>query len=73
MQRSAIQLRGDEVREGSDRAFQMNLSIPDSPPHCDPAHEAQLRAFLFGCPLRPTPDPISHCSEHSRSVQPMRR
>ncbi len=47
MQPSAIQSRVDEVRGGTNGAFQMNLSMPDPPPHCDPVHEAQLRAFLF--------------------------
>jgi len=35
-----------EMRAGSNGAFQMNLWIPDPPPHRDPAHEARLRTFL---------------------------
>jgi len=38
----------DEMRAGSNGPFQMNLWIPDPPPHRDPAHEARLRTFLAG-------------------------
>ncbi|MBU8546113.1 MULTISPECIES: NAD(P)H-dependent flavin oxidoreductase [Roseomonadaceae] len=48
MQPSAIQAWADEVRGGTNGAFQMNLWIPDPPPCRDPAHEARLRAFLSG-------------------------
>ena len=36
------------VRGASNGAFQLNLWIPDPPPVRDPAHEAQVRAFLAG-------------------------
>jgi len=45
---SGIAAWADEVRAGSNGAFQMNLWIPDPPPHRDPAHEARLRTFLAG-------------------------
>jgi nitronate monooxygenase len=35
-----------ELRASSNGAFQLNLWIPDHPPARDPAHEAQVRAFL---------------------------
>ncbi len=35
-----------EVRAHSNGAFQLNLWVPDPPPHRDPAHEAEVRAFL---------------------------
>lgn len=35
-----------EVRGRSNGAFQMNLWVPDPAPERDPAHEAELRAFL---------------------------
>lgn len=35
-----------EVRAGTDGPFQLNLWIPDPPPHRDEAHEARVRDFL---------------------------
>lgn len=35
-----------DFRAGSDRPFQLNLWVPDAPPSRDPAHEAEVRAFL---------------------------
>ena len=42
------QIRGwaQEVRAGSNGAFQLNLWIPDPPPVRDAGHEARLREFL---------------------------
>jgi nitronate monooxygenase len=37
---------GNEVRAGTNGAFQLNLWIPDPPPKRDPAHEARVRDFL---------------------------
>jgi len=37
---------GNEVRAGTNGAFQLNLWIPDPPPRRDPAHEARVRDFL---------------------------
>src|ERR1700740_3273379 len=37
---------GNEVRAGTNGAFQVNLRIPDPPPKRDPAHEARVRDFL---------------------------
>lgn len=48
LQPAAIQARAEEVRRGTNGAFQMNLWIPDPPPRRDPAQEARLRAFLSG-------------------------
>ncbi|NKE43443.1 nitronate monooxygenase [Roseomonas frigidaquae] len=48
MQPAAIQAWAEEVRRGTNGAFQMNLWIPDPPPRRDPAQEARLRAFLSG-------------------------
>src|SRR5579862_298631 len=42
----AMQAWSAEVRGASNGAFQMNLWIPDPPPRRDPAHEAEVRAFL---------------------------
>lgn len=36
----------EEVRRGTDGPFQINLWIPDPPPHRDPEHEARVREFL---------------------------
>jgi nitronate monooxygenase len=43
------------VRGASNDRFQLNLWIPDPPPHRDPEHEARVRAFLerWGPPLPP--------------------
>jgi nitronate monooxygenase len=42
----AIGKWGDEFRARSNGGFQINLWLPDPPPHRDAAHEADLRAFL---------------------------
>ena len=42
----AMQAWSAELRATSNGAFQMNLWIPDPSPQRDPAHEAELRAFL---------------------------
>ena len=51
----ALLMRPDEiaawvatVRSGSNGAFQLNLWIPDPPPHRDPAQEERVRSFLAG-------------------------
>ena len=36
------------VRAASSDRFQLNLWIPDPPPHRDPKHESRIRAFLEG-------------------------
>jgi nitronate monooxygenase len=43
------------VRAASNDRFQLNLWIPDPPPHRDPEHEARVRAFLeaWGPPVPP--------------------
>lgn len=46
MQPKAILDWAAEVRTGSNGGFQLNLWVPDPPPRRDPAHEAQVRAFL---------------------------
>jgi nitronate monooxygenase len=38
----------EEIRAGSNGAFNINLWIPDPPPARDPAHEARVREFLSG-------------------------
>ncbi len=48
MQPEAIRAWAQEVRAGSNGAFQLNLWIPDPPPARDAAHEAEIRAFLAG-------------------------
>lgn len=46
MQPAAIKAWAEEVRTGSNGAFQLNLWIPDPPPVRDPAREAAMRTFL---------------------------
>ena len=46
MSPAQIQAWAAEVRATSNGAFQFNLWMPDPPPQRDPAHEAQVRAFL---------------------------
>jgi len=48
MQPAAITAWAQEVRAGSNGAFQLNLWIPDAAPLRDAAHEAKLRQFLAG-------------------------
>ncbi len=56
MQPSDIVAWADEVRTKGNGPYQINLWIPDPPPHRDRAHEDQVRAFLerFGPPVAPT-------------------
>lgn len=46
MQPQAIAQWTQEYRAATPRALQINLWVPDPPPHRDAAHEARLRAFL---------------------------
>jgi nitronate monooxygenase len=46
MQPAEITAWANEVRSGSNGAFQINLWIPDPPPKRDAEHEARLRDFL---------------------------
>src|SRR5215218_3819361 len=46
MQPAAIAAWAAEVRAGTGGPFQLNLWVPDPAPARDPAHEAELRAFL---------------------------
>lgn len=46
MKPEAIKAWAQEVRAGSNGAFQLNTWIPDPPPVRDPDHEANVRAFL---------------------------
>src|SRR5579872_6586762 len=55
----AMQAWGAELRAASNGAFQMNLWIPDPPPRRDPAHEAELRAFL----AQWGPEPLAEAGE----------
>lgn len=43
---TAIAAWASEFRAGSNGAFQLNLWVPDPTPPRDPAHEAEVRAFL---------------------------
>jgi nitronate monooxygenase len=42
----AIRAWAVEVRAATNGPFQINLWVPDPPPRRDPAHEAEVRAFL---------------------------
>ena len=46
MQPDEIRAWANEVRSGSNGAFQLNIWIPDPPPWRDHAHEARVREFL---------------------------
>ncbi|HXQ13211.1 MAG TPA: nitronate monooxygenase [Caulobacteraceae bacterium] len=46
MSPAAILAWAAELRAASNGGFQINLWIPDPPPARDPAHEAEVRAFL---------------------------
>jgi len=48
LQPAAIAAWADAFRAGSKGPFQINLWVPDPPPHRDAAHEAALRYFLAG-------------------------
>ena len=48
MQPAAIAAWAAEVRAGTNGPFQLNLWVPDPAPTRDPAHEAEIRAFLAG-------------------------
>jgi nitronate monooxygenase len=48
MQRDAILDWAIAIRSGSNGVFQLNLWVPDPPPHRDASHEARLREFLAG-------------------------
>jgi len=48
MEPDAIRAWAQEVRAGSNGAFQLNTWIPDPSPQRDPAHEARVRDFLGG-------------------------
>jgi nitronate monooxygenase len=55
MQPEAIRKWMADVRAGSNGGFQVNLWIPDPPPHRDPAAEEAMRRFLgrWGPPVAP--------------------
>jgi nitronate monooxygenase len=55
MKPSEIVAWANEVRGNSNRRFQLNLWIPDPPPHRDAVHEARVREFLaaWGPPVPP--------------------
>lgn len=67
------------VRGASNGAFQMNLWIPDPPAARDPAHEAEVRAFLarFGPEVPPeagdaaTPDFALQCEAMLETAPPI--
>lgn len=46
MKPDAIRAWAQNVRAGTNGAFQLNTWIPDPPPVRDPAHEAKVRTFL---------------------------
>lgn len=46
MQPAEITAWANEVRAGSNGAFQLNIWIPDPPPRRDAEHETRVRAFL---------------------------
>ncbi len=46
MQPDEIAAWTNEVRSGSNGAYQLNIWIPDPPPQRDPTHEARVREFL---------------------------
>jgi nitronate monooxygenase len=46
MSPDAIRAWAAEVRAATNGPFQINLWVPDAPPVRDPAHEAQVRAFI---------------------------
>jgi nitronate monooxygenase len=48
MQHDAILDWAIAMRSGSNGVFQLNLWVPDPPPHRDASHEARLREFLAG-------------------------
>jgi nitronate monooxygenase len=56
MSPDAIRQWAGEVRAASNGPFQLNLWIPDPPAVRDPAHEAQLRAFLADWGPPPPPE-----------------
>lgn len=55
MQPAEITAWANEVRAGSNGAFQLNIWIPDPPPLRDAAHESRVRGFLgqWGPPVPP--------------------
>src|SRR5215831_4970280 len=46
MQPDAIMAWANEVRAGTNGAFQLTMWIPEPPPRRDAAHEARLRDYL---------------------------
>lgn len=68
-----------EVRAGAEGPFQINLWIPDPPPVRDPAHEAEVRAFLgaWGPPVpaeaadAPLRDFAAQCEAILQAAPPM--
>ena len=75
----AIKAWAAGVRGQSNGAFQLNLWIPDPPPHRDPTHEAAVRAFLgrFGPEVPPEaadaapPDFAAQCDALLASAPPV--
>lgn len=69
MSPTEMQVWADEFRQASSGPFQINLWIPDPPPHRDDSHENRVRAFLgqFGPAVSEkagdgvTPDFASQC------------
>jgi nitronate monooxygenase len=77
MQPAEIAAWANEVRAGSNGAFQLNIWIPDPPPGRDRAHEARVRDFLgqWGPPVPPeaadaTPPKFSEQLEAMLSAGP---